>query len=199
MLRPSTKGSPSGPIRLVHLSGSGGTALCSLATSRERVPQHSNCNLPGRGPSDWRASVQRLNASCASVAAEVQQAGYTCFASEDLLEEFHLGRSHAHAVAPCRQFRYVLLMRDPLQLVFRQLVAEAKYDTLGAAGVTRAEDIVRHVLREGHTCAGVMPRTCAFKASSPRVHKMPHRLLATATTGSSQAIRAACLAWLDAG
>ena len=119
--------SQSKPVVFVHVSSSGGTALCKWAQEQPcgRVPAcGANCNLNCAHPWDWKTAcrppacappIQPCRApfkpGCDGLARYARRRNLTFFASETLLKE----RCFSH-------FDYVTVLRDPIARLQSQIL-----------------------------------------------------------------------------
>jgi hypothetical protein len=109
------------PVFFLHVSSSGGTAVCRWAQEQPcgRVPScGANCNLNCHHPWDWvqscrppackvpsRPCKSPFKLGCGGLARYARRRNLTFFASETMLHE-----------APClRSFTYVTVLRDPIE------------------------------------------------------------------------------------
>ena len=115
------------PVFFLHVSSSGGTSVCQWAQSQPcaRVPAcGANCNLNCRHPWDWRNSCRPPacelpsrgcrpphQAGCDGLVRYAERRNLSFLASETFLHE-----------PPCLgHFRYIALLRDPVERIVSQL------------------------------------------------------------------------------
>ena len=114
-------------VFFLHVSTSGGTALCRLAQEQpcSRIPScGANCNLNCRHPWDWRQHCTAPaceppakpckpphRPGCAGLRRYVTNRNLTFVASETMLVEGGL----------CADFAYVTVLRDPVARLQSQL------------------------------------------------------------------------------
>lgn len=130
------------PIFLLHVSSAGGSSICRWAQQQRcsRIPScGSNCNLGCAHPWDWKSfcrmpacsSPSQLcrppyKAGCSGLQRYVQRNNITFFASETMLQH-DSGQLHGHL---CPGFRYVVLLRDPVERLRRQVCYCEWFDLL---------------------------------------------------------------------
>ena len=100
----------------LHLSGSGGTALCWLARKeRERVPKYHawDCNMWGKGLDSWRTfMIGREERPCTS-----------CGGLDELIRKHKVTFGAVEAPAPgwldCPGVQYIFLMVEPVRRILK--------------------------------------------------------------------------------
>ena len=120
------------PVFFLHISSAGGSSICRWAQQQPcaRIPScGANCNLGCAHPWDWKASCRPpvcsppdhpcrppYKVGCAGLRRHAQRNNLTFLASETMLH-----REPGERPRLCPGFRYVVLLRDPVERLTRQL------------------------------------------------------------------------------
>ena len=108
-------------VQLLHVSNSGGTSVCQMASLLGlQAPHGSACNLRCKGPTNWNGNRRCTFDSCDALASHVRTNGWQFVGSETILEEMEWAAPPLSQPL-CPRVSYVAVFKDPLSRIYSEV------------------------------------------------------------------------------